>query len=210
MTAREPADALRRAILAAAREASAADLMPASQGNVSARDRSTGHIIITPHDRPYGEMSEEDLVVVDLQGKQISGTDQPSFDVEVHCTVYRERPDVGSVIHTEPAYVNAFGAVGMDIGPVTTTGLKSANGIVPVMPYRAPRDTAFALAMLELMGPRHAVIWGNHGLLVFGGSVRQALDRTLGVEFNARVALLARALGTPQVLAYRDASMVVA
>jgi ribulose-5-phosphate 4-epimerase/fuculose-1-phosphate aldolase len=201
---------LKLAIISAAREASRAGLMPASQGNISARDPGSGHIIITPHDQPYDDMLPEDLVVVDQEARRISGDHEPSFDVEVHCTVYRERQDVHSVIHTEPVYTNAFGATGQDIAPVTTTGLKSANGVVPVMPYRAPRDRDFALAMLAVMGARHAVVWANHGLLVVGGSVRQALDRTLGVEFNAHVLHAANSVGTPLVLAYRDASMVVA
>ena len=73
--------------------------------------------------------------------------------------VYAERPDVYSVLHTEPPYINAFGALGRDIVPVTTTGLKSANGTVPIMPFRKTRGGDFAREMLEIMGDRHGVVW---------------------------------------------------
>ena len=135
---------------------------------------------------------------------------EPSFDVSVHATVYRHRPDVGAVIHTEPHYVNAFGAIGMDIEPVTTTGLKSANGIVPIMPFRTVRDERFAEEMLAVMADHFAVVWGNHGMLVIGDTIEQALDRSLGVEFNAKVFALSRMLGKPNTLAYLDTAMVKA
>jgi L-ribulose-5-phosphate 4-epimerase len=197
------------AVLRAGTILSRANLMPGNQGNLSVRDPQTGKVAITPHDYPYDKMTTEDLVVVDVDGNRLAGRHEPSFDVRVHCTVYRERPDVGAVIHTEPAYVNAFGAVGLDIEAVTTTGLKSANGTVPVMPFRFVRDEDFARAMLELMADRHAVVWGSHGLLLVGSTIQQALDRTLGVEFNARVSLIARSLGTPRSLAYLDAAMIL-
>ena len=93
---------------------------------------------------------------------------------------------------------------------MTTTGLKSCGGPVPVMPFAWTRDDAFAMRMLAVMGPRHAVIWQNHGLLVVGGSVGQALERAFGVEFNAKVAYLAASLGTAQQLTYApDGAQVV-
>jgi ribulose-5-phosphate 4-epimerase/fuculose-1-phosphate aldolase len=184
--------------------------MPGNQGNLSVRDSATGNVAITPHDQAYDLMTTADLVVVDVDGRVLAGRHEPSYDVRVHCTVYRERPNVSAVIHTEPPYVNAFGAVGLDIEAVTTTGLKSANGAVPVMPFRFVRDQDFALQMLDLMGDRYAVIWGSHGLLLVGATIEQALDRTLGVEFNARVSAIARSLGSPNLLSYRDSSMVLA
>jgi ribulose-5-phosphate 4-epimerase/fuculose-1-phosphate aldolase len=200
----------REDVIRAALTASREGLMPANQGNLSIRDQASGLILITPHDRPYDRMSPEDLVVIDGDGTVIEGDLGPSYDVPVHTVVYRERPDVNAVIHTEPAFVNAFGAVEQDIDPVTTTGLKSANGSVPIMPFSAVRDAAFARDMLAMMGDRHAIVWGSHGLLVIGSDLGQVLDRSLGIEFNARVLAIARSLGTPNSLAYLDAAMIKA
>jgi L-fuculose-phosphate aldolase/L-ribulose-5-phosphate 4-epimerase len=204
-----PSD-LTAAVIRAAATAARAGLFVANQGNLSVRDQSSGLIAITPHDYPYEEMLDADLVIVDPLGSRLSGRLEPSYDLPVHQTIYRLRPDVHAVIHTEPPYANALGVVGADLLPVTTTGLKSANGIVPVMEFRAVRDEAFARDMLELMGDRHGVVWGNHGLLVVGTTVAQALDRTLGIEFNAQVLAIARTMGEPRSLAYLDAAMVVA
>jgi ribulose-5-phosphate 4-epimerase/fuculose-1-phosphate aldolase len=197
-------------ILHAARTANRFGLMAANQGNFSVRSPESGLIAITPHDRPYDEMTVDDLVIVDPEGRPIAGEYGPSYDLPVHRTVYQRRPDVHAVIHTEPPFINAFGAIGLDIDAVTTTGLKSANGMVPIMPFNAVRDERFAEDMLTLMGERHAVVWGSHGLLVVGATIQQALDRSLGIEFNAKVLAIARSLGTPLSLAYLDAAMVVA
>jgi L-ribulose-5-phosphate 4-epimerase len=197
-------------ILEAARGAARFGLMAANQGNFSVRDPETNLIAITPHDRPYDDMRPSDIVIVDLDGTKRRGDLDPSYDLPVHLTVYRRRPDVNAVIHTEPPFVNAFGAVGLGLEPVTTTGLKSANGDVPLMPFRTVRDEQFAEDMLAVMGDRFAVIWGSHGLLVVGRTIQQTLDRSLGIEFNAHVLAIARSLGTPRSLAYLDASMVMA
>jgi L-ribulose-5-phosphate 4-epimerase len=200
--------ALRDRVVRAARIASQAGLFVANQGNFSVRDPGSGTVAITPHDLAYDLMSADDLVVVSASGERVGGDHDPSYDLEVHLRVYARRPDVGAVIHTEPPYVNAFGAVGQAIEPVTTTGLKSANGAVPVMPFRTIRDAAFADEMLEVMGDHHGVVWANHGLLVVGPSIEHALDRSLGIEFNAKVYAISRLIGEPASLAYLDARMV--
>jgi len=185
-------------VIEVARETAAAALVSGTQGNFSARDPRTRHIAITPHDFPYQQLTPSDLVILDDSGKRLAGDREPSFDWRLHCTVYRARPNVGAVIHSEPPYVNALGVLGRKIDPVTTTGLKSAGGAVPIMPFRrGPRDERFADDMLELMGDLNAAVWGNHGLLVVGSTVREAHQRTLGIEFNAKVFHLALTLGQP-------------
>ena len=201
---------LRRSITVTMQRLSASSLMPASQGNLSARDRDTGNVVITPHAYPYEDMTPDDLVVVDPGGTQLEGRLDPSYDVLLHLGVYAARPEVFAVLHTEPPYVNAFGALGRDILPVTTTGLKSANGSIPIMPFRHRRDEAFVAEMLEVMGDRHGVVWQNHGLLVVADTVENAAERTIGIEFNAQVMHLALRVGEPQTLERVGADMIVA
>lgn len=201
---------LRRSITVTMKRLSASSLMPASQGNLSARDRNTGNVVITPHAYPYEDMTPDDLVVLDPDGMQLDGRLDPSYDALLHVGVYAARPEVFSVLHTEPPFVNAFGALGRDILPVTTTGLKSANGTIPIMPFRHRRDEAFVEEMLEVMGDSHGVVWQNHGLLVVADTVENAAERTIGIEFNAQVMHLALRAGEPQTLERVGADMIVA
>jgi ribulose-5-phosphate 4-epimerase/fuculose-1-phosphate aldolase len=198
-------------VIRAASTAARLGLMTGNQGNFSARDPDSGLVVITPHDRPYDSMTGDDLVVVDVDGAVIAGHHEPSYELPVHCTVYRERPGVMAVAHTEPSYVNVFGALGRPIPPVTATGLKCAGGTVPVTEFARTRDVAFALAMLAAMGDAHAVVWGNHGLLVVAPTIAVAVERSAAIEQNAQILYLALQLGEPRTLAWvEDVGMVVA
>lgn len=204
-------DAIRADLVSAAQELCASGLMPGAQGNLSVRDESSGYIAITPHDVPYRQMAPEDIVVVDISGTERLGKWEPSYELDTHLAIYQHRSDVQAVIHTEPPYATAFACLSREIPPVTTTGLKSAGGAVPLTEFSYRRDRSFAERMLETMGDRHAVLWANHGILVIGTSLHQAMERTYGVEFNAQVFHLGLQIGTPQTLSFvKDVGMVVA
>jgi L-ribulose-5-phosphate 4-epimerase len=187
-------------------------LMPGSQGNISVRDSGSGLVAITPHALAYDDMAVDDLVILELaSGERVAGHREHSFEVPTHLTVYRERPDVNAVIHTEPSFVNVFGALGREIPAITATGLKSAGGTVPLTPFAYQRDEEFARRMLEVMNDRYAVVWNNHGLVVIGRHLDEAIERTCGVEENAKVLFFASLLGTPATLEFvENVGMVVA
>ncbi|MCJ7708505.1 MAG: class II aldolase/adducin family protein, partial [Anaerolineales bacterium] len=66
-------------------------------GNISARDRQTGHVVIKPSGVPYAELAPERMVVVDLEGKVVEGSLKPSSDTLAHVYIYRHRPDVNGI-----------------------------------------------------------------------------------------------------------------
>ncbi len=187
------------------------NLVVSTQGNFSARDPATGYIAITPHDAPYSRLTAADLVIVDVNGNLVAGSLAPSFETPVHCTVYRKRPNVMAIAHTEPAYVNAFGAVNREILPVTTTAFKSSGGTIPIMPYQRSGSVEFAEQMLAVMRDRYAVVWANHGMLVVGPTIDAAYERSLAIEAGARTLHLALQIGDPSTLAgIKDPASVVA
>ena len=187
-------------VLHFAQRASTYGLVSMAQGNVSGRDSNTGYIAITPHEFPYDDMKVSDIVIVNIEGEKISGNLDPSFETPVHCAVYRSRPEVMAIVHTEPPYVNAFGAVHIEIQPITTTLYKAAGGPIPVMPYRRSGSLEFANEMLKIMGGRNAIVWANHGMLVVGPSVEVAYHRSVAIEQGAYTLFLALQLGKPKIL----------
>ena len=192
--------AIRQSIVHYAKLAAALGLVPNTQGNVSGRDPATGLIAITPHDAPYATMTPDDLVIVDEAGRKVAGHHDTSYETPVHCVVYRERPDVQGIVHTEPIYVNSFGVLGKPIEPIITSLLVNLGGAVPVMPFMPSGSAAFGHKMLSVMNPGHAVIWANHGLLTTGRSVEEAFRRTVLVENAAQIYHLALLHGQPHIL----------
>ncbi|HZQ10600.1 MAG TPA: class II aldolase/adducin family protein [Anaerolineae bacterium] len=69
-------------------------------GNVSARDRETGLVVIQPSDVRYDDLHPEHMVIVDLNGERVEGTLKPSSDTARHLYIYRPRPDVNGVART--------------------------------------------------------------------------------------------------------------
>jgi L-ribulose-5-phosphate 4-epimerase len=192
--------ALQEEIIYVARRMSELRLVANMSGNVSGRDAETGRIFITPTALRYDLLTPDDLVEVDARGQVVGGVHAPSTETPVHCAVYRERPHVRGIVHTEPPYVNAFGMLGREIPPVLTSLLTTVRGAVPVMPVAASGSEAFAYDMLAAMGDAPAVIWAHHGLLAVGSTPAHALELTCFIEEGAKAYHLALQLGRPEAL----------
>ena len=60
-------------------------------GNASAVDRKKGLAVIKPSGVSYDNMKPEDMVVIDLSGKQVEGKLKPSSDTPTHLHLYKQR-----------------------------------------------------------------------------------------------------------------------
>ena len=187
-------------VLSYAKKMRALNLTPLTQGNISARDETTGLIVITPHDYSYDLMTIHDLVVIDLFGNVKDGFRTPSEESPVHCQVYRERSEVMGVVHSEPIYTNAFGALEREIEPVFVNMALDVGGSVPVMPFADSGSADFGTEMLKVMGKKNAVIWAAHGLLTVGTTLERAFHCTVMVEMGAQIYHIGLAHGTPIAL----------
>ena len=57
---------------------------------------------------PYETMTEEDLVRMTLDGEVLEGERKPSSEWRLHAEVYRQKPEISSVIHTHSPYATSF------------------------------------------------------------------------------------------------------
>ncbi len=192
--------ALKRQLVEGAEQVAGIGLVPLTQGNLSLRDPLSGLVLITPHDYPYDELTAEDVVVVDLDGRVIEGKREPSSESPVHLAVYEKRPDVQAIVHAEPIYTNVFGVLHMPIAPVHVGTLIDVGGEVPVMPFALSGSRQFGYDMLEVMGDKNAVVWANHGMLAVGDTLRKAIHCTVMVEIAAQMYHLALQHGQPHLI----------
>ena len=65
-------------------------------GHVTSRSPGTSNILVTPKKAP-GLAKEEDLVILDMEGKRVSGSATPLGEINMHLGIYRKRPDVGAI-----------------------------------------------------------------------------------------------------------------
>jgi L-ribulose-5-phosphate 4-epimerase len=89
-----------------------------NDGNISARLDET-RILTTPKSVSKGFMTPDMMVVVDYEGKKLSGDRDPSSELPMHLEIYRNRPDVNAVVHAHPPIATGFAVAGI---PLTESG----------------------------------------------------------------------------------------
>lgn len=169
-----------------------------TSGNISVK---TGeHIIIKPSGIPYDELKPEDFVVIDLNGKVIEGKMKPSVDTATHLYIYRNKADIGCIIHTHSPYASAFAILEEPL-PVYSTAHADVFGIeIPVTEYAPVGSDAIGKAALKIANQSRAVLLAKHGVLVFGKDLKSTLREAIFLEEVAKTAYFARTLGEPRPL----------
>jgi L-ribulose-5-phosphate 4-epimerase len=187
---------LRRQIVETAQQLVLDGLVHGAQGNISARDRESGLIAITPSAVPKASLTVEDIGIVDPHGQLVEGRWKPTSETPMHTIFYRERADVGAVVHSHAPYATAYGLQNDPLPVVLIEAAGCLGAQVPVAPYRRPGTDEVARIALESAGDGVAVILANHGLLTVGDSLTRAYEASLAVEMTSRLVLLVRSMGT--------------
>jgi L-fuculose-phosphate aldolase len=182
------------AVLAAARGMLQSGLTSGTSGNVSSR-LDDGHIVITPSSVPYLEMTADDLVVLDLDGKLVSGRKPPSSEKLLHLACYRAFEEVTAVLHSHPPHATMFACARQPVPPVIDEALVFIGGEVPVAEYAMSGSAEVGVNAAAVLGHVGSALLANHGLVTIAASAGDALRQAGIVEHCAHVAWGARALG---------------
>jgi len=167
-------------------------------GNISARDRQTGHVVIKPSGVPYAELAPERMVVVDLEGKVVEGSLKPSSDTLAHVYIYRHRPDVNGIVHTHSTFATAFAALGRPIPACLTAVCDEFGGPIPCGGYARIGGDEIGQEVIRSIGDSPAVLLKNHGVFTVGPTAEAAVKAAVMVEDAARTMYFALLLGEPE------------
>jgi L-ribulose-5-phosphate 4-epimerase len=185
----------RRQIIQAGLELERYRLISLSGGNVSRR--MGPHILVTPSGMAYETLKDEDVVVMDPEGKIFEGERRPSVDTVALLYIYGHMPAVNAIIHTHQPYATALGLV-MDRLPAFCTTLVNATlGAVAVAPYSSAASLDMGIRTVENIGEKRAVILKNHGVVAVGSTLKEALYAAVYLEDAAKMYSIARAIGVP-------------
>jgi L-ribulose-5-phosphate 4-epimerase len=180
------------------------DLVKWTGGNVSARDRESGLVVIKPSGVMYDDLRPEDHVVVDLEGDIREGDLQPSSDTASHLYIYRNRPDVNGIVHTHSPYATAFAALGKPIPVYLTAIADEFGGPIPCAGFALIGGEEIGEQVVKHIGDSPAVLLKNHGVFTVGATVRDAVKAAVMVEDVARSVWLALQLGQPDEIPAED------
>jgi sugar (pentulose or hexulose) kinase/phosphoglycerate dehydrogenase-like enzyme/ribulose-5-phosphate 4-epimerase/fuculose-1-phosphate aldolase/putative sterol carrier protein len=183
-------------------------LITSTGGNVSVRLPGKDEIWITPSSSFKGALRADMLVRLDLEGNPLGDYPYaPSSERILHCAMYRNNSTVGAVIHSHAPKATILGLAGLPFLPISTEA--AFIGEIPRVPFIMPGTVELADAVGAAAKDAVAVIMQNHGLIVGGASLRQAIDLTLIIEQTADKLITCHMLGrTPPVLPDEIVSML--
>lgn len=165
-----------------------------STGNISV-GLPDGGWLMTPTNASLGELDPAKLAKIDADGRHVGG-DKPTKEAFLHRVMYARRPTCEAVVHLHSTHSVAVSCLhGIDerdcLPPITAYYVMRV-GRLPLVPYYPPGDEELAAAVEKLAPEHHAVLLANHGPVVAGRSLDQAMSAIEELEETAKVFLLLR------------------
>jgi L-fuculose-phosphate aldolase len=191
--------AVKKDICEVGRRMYAREFVAANDGNISVRI-GPDRVIATPTLVSKGFMTPDMLVTVDLNGKVIEGSRKPSSELKLHLKVYRERSDVGAVVHAHPVTATGFAVAGEALDKAYMPELVVSLGSVRVAEYATPSTDEVPESISRYVKDHNAVLLANHGVLTWGRDLFEAYFRLETIESYAKILVAAKAVGKARLL----------
>jgi L-fuculose-phosphate aldolase len=172
-------------------------------------DFTRGHISFRLPDEPnlffmkahsigLDEITMQNILTIDLEGNIVAGTARRHSEVYIHSEIFKVRPDVNCVIHTHPTYSIALSATGRALKCYSQPGAlfyKALGSYIDTI--NLIRSQTMGAGVARALGNGRAVLLKNHGVVVTGATIAEAVIGTIMLENGAMVQLLVEAAGYP-------------
>jgi L-fuculose-phosphate aldolase len=170
-----------------------------TRGHISFRLPEDANLFfMKAHSIGLDEITMQNILTIDLEGNVVAGTARRHSEVYIHSEIFKARPDVNCVIHTHPTYSIALSATGRGLkcysqpGALFYEALGNYTDTINLI-----RSQAMGAAVARALGNGRAVLLKNHGVVVTGATIAEAVIGTIMLENGAMVQLLVEAAGDP-------------
>ncbi len=182
-----------------------------NDGNITVK-LNDKELLTTPTGVSKGFMNTDMIIKVDNNGKVISGNSKyrPSSEVKMHLEVYKERPDIKSVVHAHPPYATSFAVAGIPLNKCILPEAIIVIGAVPIAKYGLPSTMEIPENIREHIKKSDAILLENHGALTLGTDLLNAYHKMETLEHTANIVWKAIQLGNVNVLPDNERDRLVA
>src|ERR1700730_1922536 len=167
-------------------------------------------ILTTPTCMNKGVLAPEDLVVTDLDGRQLSGHRKFSSELAIHLLFYRMRPDVHAICHAHPPTATGFAVAGRALNHALLPEVIVGLGQIPLVKYGTPGTPELSAAIEPYVPHYDALLLANHGAVTCGPDLLTAFFRMETIEHFAKITLAAELAGNPTLLSSREVAKLMA
>lgn len=182
---------------------------PGTSGNLSVR--FDDKIIITASGSSNGDLSYEDLVLIDLSGKSLNETGKkPSSEKLLHVEFYKRRPDVNAIIHVHPTFLSSFSAARKALDEPLMAENVFYFGKIPLADYALPSSMELVNNTAKYFDKYNAVLMANHGFVVGDKDLGQAYLKLELAESYAQIVLNTKLLGGAVLLNEKEVAQIEA
>ena len=193
-------------LITTARAMQPAGLNKGTSGNVSVRHGEGFYI--TPTGMPYDRLVADDIPLMALDGSHV-GARKPSSEWRFHRDLYAARPEVGAVLHAHSPFAVSLACLRRDIPPFHYMIARFGGDTVRCADYALFGSQALSDAALLAMRDRKACLLANHGLLVAGRDLDEALALAIELEELCEQYWRACQLGAPVLLSVTEMAEVL-
>ena len=168
----------------------------ANDGNLSVK-LPDGNFLATPTGISKSFITPEKLVIINPEGEVLQAIDgyRPSSEIKMHLRCYKERDDVGAVLHAHPPTATGYAVAHIPLDRYTMIETVAAIGSIPVTPYGTPSTYEVPDAIAPYLQEHDVLLLANHGALTVGADAITAYYRMETLELFAKISLTAHLLG---------------
>ncbi len=190
------AQAAKKEIASAGRKLWHRGYVDGNGGNISYRIRGD-YALCTPTLLSKGDLTPDDICMVDLNGTQVAGHRRSTSEIKLHLEAFKAQPKAGACIHAHPPHATAYAAVGKVPPTCIISEAEVLVGQVALAPYETPGTREVAEKIIPLVTDHNTVLLANHGILTWADTVTHAEWLVEVVDTYCQTLILASQLGAP-------------
>ena len=152
--------------------------------------------LMKAHSLGLDEITPENLLTIDLDGKVVAGTARRHSEVFIHSEIFRTRPDVNCVLHTHPTYATSLSATEQPLRAYSQPSALFYDSLgVYTDTINLIRSTDMGAGVAKALGSNRGVLLKNHGIVVVGATIEETVISAIMLENAAQVQLIVEASG---------------
>jgi L-fuculose-phosphate aldolase len=151
-----------------------------------------------PHSVGLDEITMQNILTIDLEGNVVAGSARRHSEVYIHSEILKARSDLNCVIHTHSPYSVALSGTGRPIRAYSQPGALFCGEVgLYTDTIALIRSHAMGSGVAKALGEHRAVLLKNHGPVVTGKDIAEAVICAVMLENAAMIQLTVEAAGDP-------------